>query len=485
MRRKTLIISLVAIVLLAAGILIISTQDDPEATEPDLGQLPADGPERIDLIGLTREEVLRITFVPQEGISYSLVNDTQDDVFSVILDAEDPIFPGNSSLMQSVWSNATSLRNVPVIAENADDGELQNFGLIEPVLTWHVERADGTTESFMLGAAQVAGTGRFARSENSRDVVILNARQSQLLMNTLEEMYDLTFISNEVLMRAESLMHVFDRILLERADTVIEIYRLEAEEQMALPLGTAMFQVAQPTVGNANDHIVQTIFLEDIIEMGFSSVIEVRPGDLSRYGLENPVRLTLFSYDWERTLLIGNRNAEGTGTYVMIEGYDAVLLDEIGAYLFLGVDPGILRGRLVWLHNIAEVDSVEFDLEGEPRILRLEHDFENETLTGFLDDVEIGDTNARRLYIGVLGVVQDGTTDEQIPAHTVPPNYTITINLLDGTTDIMQLYAFNPSQFLIVQNGESTGFFVTRMTLQDVLLSRSEILDRGGDLPMA
>ncbi|MCL2248137.1 MAG: DUF4340 domain-containing protein [Oscillospiraceae bacterium] len=485
MRRKTLIISIIAVVLLSAGIamLMFLPQGEPEDAQPELPAV--EQTTRIDLIGLTRDEVLRVTFVPQEGATYSLINDTQDDVFSVFLDAADPIFSGNSSLMQSVWSNAISLRNVPVIAENADDEELQNFGLVEPVLTWHVEKADGSAESFMLGAAQVAGTGRFARSENSRDVVILNAHQSAMLMNTLEDMYDITIVPDEILFRAESLMHVFDRIVLERPDTLIKLNRLTIEEQLALPLGTAMFQMIEPTSGDANDHTVQTIFLEDIIEIEPSSVVEVRPADLSQYGLDNPSRLTLVSYDWETTLLIGNRNEEGTGTYVMIEGYDAVLLDEVGEYLFLGVDPVMLRGRLVWLHNINYVDSVAFDLEGETRMLRLEHDFENESLTGFLDDVEIGDANARRLYIGALRVIQDGSSDEPVPHHTVPPNYTITINMLDGTTDMLQLFALNPSQFLIVQNGESTGFFITRMTLQDVLLSRFDMLDRGEDLPMS
>jgi hypothetical protein len=480
---KTLMISLVAVVLLAAGILMISLQGDPEDIETGL-QPVTDGAERTDLVGLTRDEVLSITFLPQEGATYSLINDTQDDVFSILLDAADLIFRGNSSLMQSVWSNATSLRNVPIIAENADDDALQNFGLIDPVLTWHIEKTDGSSESFMLGAAQVAGTGRFARNESSREVVILNAHQSAMLMNSLEGMYDITFVPDEILFRAESLMHVFDRILLERSDTSIDLNRLTIEEQLALPFGTAVFQMTEPTVGNAHDHIVQSIFLEDIIEIEPSKVVEVRSADLSQFGLENPVRLTLFSYDWEITLLIGNRNAEGTGTYVMIEGYDAVLLDEIGEYLFVGIDPGILRGRLVWLHNIDYVDRVTFDIEGEARLLRFEHDIDNESLTGFLDDTEISEINARRLYIGVLRVIQDGSSDEPVPHHTVSPNYTITIHLLDGTTDTLQLFAINPSQFLIVQNGESTGFFITRMTLQDVLLSRLDILDRGEDLPM-
>jgi hypothetical protein len=129
------------------------------------------------------------------------------------------------------------------------------------------------------------------------------------------------------------------------------------------------------------------------------------------------------------------------------------------------------------------VDFVSFELEDETRVLRFEHDRENETLTGFLDDVEISETNARRLYVAALHILQGGTTQEQIPAG-VSPNHTVTIHLADGRRDTMELYALNYSQFLIVRNGENTGFFITRMALQSALLSRFEIVDRGDEIPM-
>jgi len=488
MRRKTLIISIVAIVLLSAGIAALTfwPQGEPGDTAQGTPPMP-DAAARVDLVNMAVEDVESIFFTPlseeADGAPFWLRREVSDEGFDVVLEADDPIFPGDISRMTAVFTGAISLRNMAVAAENADDEQLQMFGLVSPVMVWNIVRTDGSYERFHLGAEQVVGTGRFARREGSREVVIIPDRQSRLLASSLEELYDITFVPHYVLIDAEAMTHVFDRILLERQDTVIELYRMPPEQHMAAPMGTSMFQMVQPTVGNASDHMVQVAFLEDAINIRPSSVEAVRPTDLSEFGLDTPVRFTLTAGDWERTLLIGNRNADRTGTYVMIEGYDAVLLEREGTYMLLTIDPGVLRARLVWLHNIVDVDSVIFRLEGETRVLRFEHDRENDSLTGFLDDAEISEINARRLYIAALRIIQSGSTDEPIP--DAQPDYVITINLLDGDADTLELYALNHSQFLIVQNGENTGFFITRMELHDALVSRFEIVDRGDELPIS
>jgi len=53
----------------------------------------------------------------------------------------------------------------------------------------------------------------------------------------------------------------------------------------------------------------------------------------------------------------------------------------------------------------------------------------------------------------------------------------------EGGSDAIELYQINDSQFLIVHNGVSSGFFITRMSLQQNLLSSFDILDRGEDIP--
>jgi len=208
-------------------------------------------------------------------------------------------------------------------------------------------------------------------------------------------------------------------------------------------------------------------------------VITESPADLSGYGLDSPYRLTLSTPEWTGTVLIGNRSAQHGGQYIMIEGVDAVLLDRTGDYSFINTDATQLRTRIIWLHNITGVSSVTYVLDGNTRILELVHGSEG-SLSGRLDEVELSEVNTRRLFMYTLSISQTGGINTAIPSGA--PDYSITIQFNDGSSDIIELYSLNDAQFLIVHNGENTGFYITRMTLQQNLLNRFEILDRGEDL---
>jgi len=224
---------------------------------------------------------------------------------------------------------------------------------------------------------------------------------------------------------------------------------------------------------------VLRVFSEDIVRILPSRVVTVRPTDLSVYGLDSPAKLSVVADDgdWSGTLLIGNRSAEHEGRYVMIEGHDAVLLETFGEYTFLNTRYAQLRSGLIWFHNIGDVSSLVFDLDGEIHTLRMEHGAD-ESLRGWLDGVEISDANARELFMTALMISQSGETDAPVPAGA--PAYAITMNMTNGNTETVELHQLNDSQFLIVHNGYSTELFVTRMSLQENLLSRLETLGIGG-----
>jgi len=478
MRRSTIIVCIAAVVVLSAGIAALMLW--PEA-EPEPG-LPTPPPaDTMDLIVDPHEDVSVILFSPVDGAPYYLRRDPESG--DIELDAEDAIFQGFPSVMRAVFNTALSLANLNRVTEAADDEQLSMFGFDEPVMTWRVERIDGTADELLIGGMQVAGQGRYIRLQNSREVFLLNERQSTLLTHSLEELYDLSFFPMMLFPDVEHIVQLVDHILLETEKDVIELQKRTEEEIADSGFGSSLFQMLQPAVGECNDHIVQTIILENAAGIMPVSVEAARPADLSVYGLDEPARLTLSAGDWSGTLLIGDFDAERGGRFIMIDDYDAVLFDPHGDYSFLNVVPSQLRARLIWLHNIADVSSVTFELEGNTRVLRFEHIEEDEqtSLDGWLDGVEISETNARRLYVTALSITQDGETDEPVPDD--PPVYRVTISFLEGGSESLELYQLNDSQFLIVHNGLNTEFFVTRMSLQQNMLGRFEMLDRGEDLP--
>jgi hypothetical protein len=477
MRRSTLIVCIIIVVALSAGIalLLLFPEHTPEPEQP--APPVADTAE---LINETADDVTDIYFIPADGDPYTLIRNPISEEVELI--AESAIFPGTQTLLSRAYSNAIWLQNLTVVTSEADDSQLELFGFDAPVMTWHVNRTDGTSVEITVGAQPPAGQGRYVRRADSREVLLLTSMQSSVLTMELEDIYDLSFFPPEISPFEEEALLLIEKILIETDSDTIEIHRRSEEELMEATLGGSAYHLLQPFIAEANDFMVQNIILHNAIHIMPVSIESTDMTNLAAFGLDDPARLTITTDEWTGTLLIGDRDAERDGRYVIIEGYDAVLLDPNGNYSFLNADPSQFRSQLIWLHNINTVSSVLFELDGDTRFLEFEHDHEEESLEALLDGEEISETNARRLYVGALMINHSGSTDASIPG--TAPVYRVTINFLEGDSEIIELYRLNDSEFLIAVNGESTGFFITRMAFQQNLLRRFDLLDAGEDIPM-
>jgi hypothetical protein len=474
MRLKTLIACASAVVLLAAGIAVLSFwQENPP--QPDNVTPPP--PDTGELIRAAADEVSGVFFYPRDDLPYAL---RRIDGGDVELDAPDAVFPARQSHINLAHNFATSLFNLPRVTADADDAQLALFGLDDPVMKWRVEMTGGSSVELAAGAVQAAGQGRYARRTDSREVFLLTELQSNYLTRTLESLYDLSFFPLPPSASEEQIWNAIEHLLLETADGVIELIRRTDEEMENAQVGASRYRILQPFEGETNE-AVQHILLEHITRIIPGGIHTLLPADLSLYGLDAPDRLTVTADGRTATLLIGGRDAERGGRYVMIEDYGAVLFDANSSYSFLDADASQLRTQIVWLYDIKDVSSLTFVLDGVTRVLELEHNAEEESLRGRLDGVELTETNARRLYLAALRVNQSGLTEAAVPDQA--PVYSITIGFPAGASELLELYRINDSEFLIAYNGVSSGMFVTRMSLQQNLLSRFEALDRGEDIP--
>ncbi|MCL2003436.1 MAG: DUF4340 domain-containing protein [Oscillospiraceae bacterium] len=473
-RPAALFIAVAVVAALIAGIAALSLwPESPPQTSPPP---PQPSPELGELIRETPENVPGVSFYPSGGTPYTVSHNADSGDYA--LEAPETLFPGKESSLRLAYRAAISLTGLTRIAENADDAALALFGLDAPVMEWSVRLADGTSVDLMAGAQPAAGQGRYARRRDSREVFILSDSQASPLLQTLEDLYDISFFPSSL---GDLEWDNIEYLTLEEADRTIELRKRSDEELTdALP-GVFQYQILQPFVGEVTGEAAQAVLFDHILSIAPGGIEAAAPADLSVYGLDSPDRLTVTADGWTGTLLIGRRDAERGGRYVMIEGYDAVLFDPDGNYDFLGADPTRLRSQTVWLHNIVGVSSVTYELDGVTRVLRLEHNESEASLRGWLDDTELSESNARRLYMATLRISQNGGTDAAVPDG--PPVYRITIRFSDGSAETLELYRLNDSQFLIVLGGENTGLFTNRMALQQGFLSRFELLDQGEDLP--
>ena len=479
MKRKSLYIYIAVVLVFAAGVAAFTFW--PEAEDTALTPSPSVSTGPTELIAEAVDDIAEVSYKPRDGAPYIIRYDPDEDEY--ILDAEGVVFPGKQSDMRSMFSYSIRLTYLTNVTEDATDFQLATFGLDDPVMIWQVVKKDGDSVELMVGAKQAVGSGCYVRRAGSREVFLLSGTQSGYLTRSMEDFYDLAFFPYPASTEDNQTWYAIDYCLMEKGGATIEIRKRTEEDFEDAPLGASTYYMTQPVECEVNEYNLQRNVLEPITGIWPSRVVEAFPDDLSPYGLDDPARLTLTcEEEWGGTLLVGAYDAEQGGYYVMIEGYDAVLLDSAGDYSFFDIEYDYLRASLVWLYNIKTIDSITFKLEGETRILEYEHDDEEETLRAWLDGVEITESNGRRLYVGALSVTQGGKTEAGIPPGE--PDYSITLHFRDGGSDTMELYQISEVQYLIVHDGVSEGLVINRITLRQNLLIKFEMLDRGEDLPM-
>ena len=154
MRRSQLIISAAAVLLLAGSILALYLW--PEKAPPDAQQedpLPDLG----DLIFESAEDVAEVLFFPREGTSYSIRRNEEDGWLELY--SPEALFPGNHNILDFLFRHSTTLADLPRVTGDAGDGQLELFGLDEPLLVWQVDRTDGTSARMELGGRVVTVEG--------------------------------------------------------------------------------------------------------------------------------------------------------------------------------------------------------------------------------------------------------------------------------------------------------------------------------------
>ena len=470
MRIKPLIIGSVIVAALVAGIVVLLFL--PESGSEPHPTVPPPSSDFFVFLEEAPDDVTGIHFIPKSGISYTLLRDAPTG--EIKLDSDELVFDALPFLPDIIFFSAISLTHQALITGDADDAQLLLFGLIDPEMTWRIYRTNNTSVMVMAGAQPATGGGRYVRLENSREVFLLNEQQSLLLTRELEDLYDISFLPPFINPDDEASFAAIEHIVIETDNSITEVRRRTHEELAAAAPGSSVYRIIRPFAADANDYIIETVILGNVSRIYPASIEAIKPADLTEFGLDKPDTLTVTVGDWTGILLIGRRSTEREGRYVMIEGHDAVLFDPNGIYTFLQAAPEQIRSQIIWLHMITDVSSVIYKLDGENHVLELEHG-DNRRVSGRLDDRDISEAEARMLFLAALGIVHSGFTDSAVPAE--PPTYSIIISLIDGSSDTLDLYRLNETQFLIVRNGINTGFFITRMSLQQTLLSSFDAMD--------
>ncbi|MBR2155966.1 MAG: hypothetical protein IJ941_03420 [Clostridia bacterium] len=176
---------------------------------------------------------------------------------------------------------------------------------------------------------------------------------------------------------------------------------------------------------------------------------------------------------------------------VMGEQYDAFMNGEVDevtiltyvsdAFECVKVDYDTLVNRAIWIQDIHSIESIEYNMAGEKYEMVLsEYDdvtgsgVEVVRTVGKLNGKDVSEDNTKRIYTRTLNMRQVGELDRSIELGEA--EYTITLNLRDGSSRLLEMIPLNERQYACRVDGKAE-FYIYKKNIQTLITALDRVMD--------
>ena len=470
---RTLIAALIALVVLGGGFALLTLLPD---NDPSPSPTPTLAPQDT-ILSQDRDALKSVSCVRSDGAADYAIATTADADAEIYTYNLSPGFPGFTYVdfqMAYLISSLVSLKGT-LLTDDPSAEQLADFGLNPAQIVWTVKGEK--TETLSLGFATPSGGGYYVQVNGGSAVYTISAYNGR------------TLSCSEADLRVLNLMPVIDPDNTKNTLTSIKVENTKGSFTLRSVtdygdmdfLLSGSFQIVEPVEYDTNEYYVSQNLIIPLAQINPYTVVEDHPADLSIYGLDKPVRVTLtMTDDTVLTLLFGSEDKENGGRYIMYDGVDSVLKDSSGNYPFLTAVYSDFMFSIIWMYDIRTVDKVTFGLASGDRLLEFHYSGEgdDQVMAPTLDGKPIIETNARPLYVTVLSLSIAEILD---PPPAIKPVYTFTIHFLDGSKSTLTLTQYNDREYAASLDGGPAKFGVYLKDVQN-LLDKLAIVDSGGDI---
>ncbi len=416
---------------------------------------------------------------------------------------EDRNRPINQARVKNMIGVIDDISATRVIAEKAE--KLEDYGLKDPVSFLQAVLSDGTKVTLQIGNRAVTGEGYYALvNEDSKVYLLPVSYGSGLKFNQTE----MTEVAEGPAIEAGNIR----RISVNNRDT--EDLELVYKEDNGLDIsGSTMFPwylVKPYTQEYTADSDEVATLREKYTSIDYIKCVDYNPGDLSKYGLDNPVSVVELNYLETRKekldkpekdpdtgeeikektyydpkqykFSVGGLD-ENNNYYILIDGDTAVYtMDKDTVDAMIKVDAFSVMNKFVAIPNIDMVDRIEIEIEGVQYTISLkrttgknEAGEEEVTTTYFYNGNEVKERSFKEFYQIIIGAKYDAPIKGEVNEKGRTPYLTITYHLNDekGTVLTTSYLPYDES-FYIIKNIE-TRFFADKRKIDDIVKAVIEL----------
>jgi len=397
--------------------------------------------------------------------------------------------------LSSVAWNAVSISALATVTESTDD--LAYYGLDDPEFIFTIAFEDGETHELRIGKTTAVDDSYYGMIDDDPAVYAVSKYTVQRLAGNELSYREFDFFDTTPYYDQEMMVYdaaggiTYIKLYNETRGLNFEFRQRTAEELAGdMPAGTTTWQMLAPIKSECNDTNVEDSFVDVLVGLTIDAVVTDVADDtlLEEYGLDDPLELWLEGSNGDKVhYYIGDYN-DGGECYVMVEGCNSIMKASGFGVSALKTDYIDMMFKLLWITNISDVARVEYNLGGTKRLLTIIENYTdeegNDVFYATLDGRAVSSTNAKRLFTYALDLLIVGDLEDDFSIKGKKAEYSITIELNDGTRNTLDLYAMNERQYAASVDGEDAEFYVNISDIK-ALKSAFDYQDRGEEIPRA
>ena len=443
--------------------------------KPSQGENPVENigiSDSIEIISYETDEISSIEISSQNGDFFAIDYSGEGVMREAKMRNADDRLAYSSEQMIILCQYFTPLVAFEEIGK-ADDAD---FGFDTPQRTIKVASHTGEVATLLVGDDLPVGDGAYVRLADGEDVYSVGKTVRGILLKTMSDYRDINLfpeISDSAVITMAEYTPAGKKPIKVVLKSEEEIKKDEGKTSLVIP-----YKLTSPVSANTDPDAARANFLEKIIKIRASRVVEDNPRDLAKYGLATPNRLRFETAEGLKVSLLIGSDAENGGTYVMPEGIPTVIETEEKITLSSLSHADVIQ-KLLWFFRSSELSGFDYKLSDGREFAFKFSATETET-KGSLNGKELTGRNPQNLYMKTVRFTLAGERDAA--ENFTSPEITVTAHIKGGKTSTLALCRMNERRYAVLIDGKDTGFYVAAAEVSELLEALS-LAERGEDIP--
>ena len=454
-KRLRPIIALCIVAVLLVGSVFVLKQVLPKDDDTPISDNDDDGIKLLDLNGTSADRL----DIKNTNDSFAFVKKVEK---TYVIEGKEDLPVSNSTIL-TVLTYIGSLSADTKVESGVTDFE--QYGLNDPVSTVTWTKGD-ESHCMELGTLAPSG-GYYMRLDGGDTVYTYNSTSAAYFLSPRMDFYNTSVFDFDEDTDASYINHF---LIQKKGSEAIEVILQDLTDETL----DSAYLIVEPIVHNFS--IEKASSITDLMKNLTSCTVyddDVSAENLAKYGLEDPEYTFSFTNVQQvNTAYFGNLSSEGY-RYMYAEGHDFIYIVDEDNLNILTHDIAYYCESMSYMRSYETIDSIVISGGGKRYEIDITGTADDNDLKAYINNKYVEYDSFASLYAHILSIEIKEVGEKQPDDELI---VTVTVNCLDGTTDVLKYYKQSDVNTFYELNGEGR-LIVSTAKVEQILEFAQKLYD--------